>query len=293
MSVNTKYKDSVFSFLFSDPDILRELYCAIGNVTLAPDVPVSINTLTDVLFMDRVNDISFEIGGKLVILVEHQSTINPNIALRLLMYIARVYEKLIEKRKIYSTKHFPIPQPEFFVLYNGTAEYPDETTLKLSDSFESRAPLGLSEKEKPGLELTVKVININHGRNEEIAKRCKTLSSYSLFVGKVQECEREGLSRDEAVKKAIGYCLDHDILKVFFEENATEVMNMLLTEWNLEEAKQVWFEEGREEGLEKGLEEGLEKAARNALAKGSSIEYVHDITGLDKETIKNLAAEQQ
>ena len=73
MAVNTKYKNSVFSFLFSEPDTLRELYCALENVTLPEDVPVIINTLQDVLFMDRINDISFEIGGKLVVLIEHQS----------------------------------------------------------------------------------------------------------------------------------------------------------------------------------------------------------------------------
>ena len=82
MNANTKYKDSVFSFLFSDPDVLRELYCALEDVSLPPDIPITINTLKDVLFMDRVNDISFEIGGKLVVLIEHQSTINPNMALR-------------------------------------------------------------------------------------------------------------------------------------------------------------------------------------------------------------------
>ena len=79
MPANAKYKDSVFSLLFSDPDLLRELYCALEGVTLPIDTPVTINTLNDVLFMDRINDISFEIGGKLVILIEHQSTINPNI----------------------------------------------------------------------------------------------------------------------------------------------------------------------------------------------------------------------
>jgi predicted transposase/invertase (TIGR01784 family) len=75
---------------------------------------------------------------------------------------------------------------------------------------------------------------------------------------------------------------------------------MLMTEWNLEDAKQVWYEEGMEEGLEKGLEkgreeglergreEGREEIARNALAEGVSIEIVRKITGLDIETIKNL-----
>ena len=66
MAVNIKHKDSLFSFLFSDPDVLRELYCALEGITLPPDVPVTINTLQDILFMDMVNDISFEIGDKYV-----------------------------------------------------------------------------------------------------------------------------------------------------------------------------------------------------------------------------------
>ena len=129
MGVNTKYKDSVFSFLFSDPDVLRELYCALEGVSLPQDVPVTINTLQDVLYMDRVNDISFEIGGKLVILIEHQASLNPNMALRLLMYGARVYEKIVTGKDIYSSRRILLPQPEFYVLYNGTAAYPDETTM--------------------------------------------------------------------------------------------------------------------------------------------------------------------
>jgi hypothetical protein len=51
--------------------------------------------LEGVLFKARMNDISFEIGDKLVVLIEHQSTINPNMPLRLLLYIGRVYEKIL------------------------------------------------------------------------------------------------------------------------------------------------------------------------------------------------------
>ena len=284
MGANTKYKDSVFSFLFSDPCLLRELYCALEGVTLPPDVPVTINTLQDVLFMDKINDISFEIDKKLIILVEHQSTINPNMCLRLLMYIARVYEKIIDRKKTYSQQRLPLPRPEFFVLYNGKAEYPDETIMKLSGSYVGVESLGLTEKSDPALELVVKVINITHGRNEKIASRCKTLWSYSAFVGKVYEYEKEGNDLEGAIKKAINYCLEHDILREFFEKNATEVMNMLLTEWNWEEAKQVWQEESREEGIE--------TTARNALAKGYPLEAIHDITGLDMETLNRLASEK-
>jgi hypothetical protein len=93
--------------------VLRAIYCALEGVSLPEDVPVTINTLEDVLFKDRMNDISFEIGGKLVILIEHQSTVNPNMALRLLMYVARVYEKIVEGKSIFTSKKIPIPRPEF------------------------------------------------------------------------------------------------------------------------------------------------------------------------------------
>ena len=76
MQTNKRFKSSVFSLLFSEPDLLRELYCALDGVSLPPDAPVSINTLEDVLFMDFINDISFQIDVKLVVLIEHQSTIN-------------------------------------------------------------------------------------------------------------------------------------------------------------------------------------------------------------------------
>ncbi|MDR1868726.1 MAG: hypothetical protein LBQ82_01940, partial [Treponema sp.] len=78
MKINNKFKDSMFTMLFSSPDLLRELYCALEGVNLPQDAPVSINTLENVLFMEFNNDISFEIDGKLVVLIEHQSTINPN-----------------------------------------------------------------------------------------------------------------------------------------------------------------------------------------------------------------------
>jgi hypothetical protein len=311
MGANIKYKDSVFSSVFSHPDILRELYCAIVDVNLPPDIPITINTLEDALFMGQLNDISFSIGDKLVVLIEHQSTINPNIALRLLMYIGRVYEKIIKPKKIYGTKLIPIPRPEFFVLYNGTAPYPDEKTLKLSDMFESASSLGLPEK-SPSLELELRVININHGQNEDIIKRCETLRCYSAFVAKVREYEGKGLSLEAAIKKAIQYCIEHDILKEFMEQHGTEVISMLFGEWNLDEVLDLRFEEGiekgreegREEGMEIGIEKGMEKGreegmekgmakvARNALAEGASLEFIHVITGLDMETIERLASRQ-
>ena len=259
MKANTKFKSSVFSLLFSDPDVLRELYCALKGMTLPDDVPVVINTLEDVLFMDQLNDISFEIGGRLVVLIEHQSTINPNMALRLLMYIGRIYEKIVEDKNIYSKKQIYIPQPEFFVLYNGIDPFPDECNFKLSELFMDIEPLGLPEKAIPVLELEVKVLNINEGKNEAIVKKCRFLSQYSAFTAKVRELKNGGYSLQEAIKRAVVYCRSHDILKEFLEKQASEVLSMLMTEWNMDDALAVRYEEGLEDGEQKGIQIGEKK----------------------------------
>jgi hypothetical protein len=285
MGANRQYKASVFSFLFSDPDTLRELYGALEGITLPPDVPVAINTLEGVLFADRANDISCDIGGKLVVLIEHQSTLNPNMPLRLLLYIARIYEKTIAGKKIYSTERIAIPLPEFFILYNGAGPCPDRQTVKLSDAFISPASLGIGGAEAPKLELVAQVINISHGRNEAIARRCRTLNEYSAFIAQARGFEKQLGNRTEAMKQAVRYCRGHGILKEFLEEHASEVINMLLTEWNWDDALAVRFEEGEN----KGRKERDKEVAKNALKEGASMEFVQRITGLSIEDIERLA----
>jgi len=317
MNTNRNHKDSVFSFLFSNPDILRELYSAIEGVAIPPDIPVDINTLSDVLFMTQINDISFLIDNRLVVLIEHQSTINENIPLRLLEYTGRVYEKIVDRGKKYQKKLIKIPRPEFIVLYNGVDEYPDYAELKLSDAFMNVEGIKQKGIEKIPLELNVQVYNINHGHNPEILKKCKTLASYSFFVDTIREYRKKKNSLEESVKLAVEYCIKNNVLKKFLEENSSEVVSMIFGEYdrdldiavNRREAWEDGREEGLEEGMERGREEGLEEGmergreegrmegleeekliiAKNLLSKGSSFEFVHEITGLPLEIIKDIS----
>jgi predicted transposase YdaD len=286
------------------------------GVSLGPDVPITINTLSDVLYMEQYNDISFTVDNKLVVLIEHQSTINPNMPLRLLLYIARVYEKIIERKNLYRERLLKIPRPEFIVLYNGLKPYPERSILKLSGAYEERADLKKGPVFPPELDLTVKVYNINRGYNEEIIRKSEKLKGYSFFVDKIRE-NRRTMPLEKAMKATIEYCIAHDILTAFLQTNSSEVINMLLSEWNIDEAKEVWREEGlemgreegqkigREEGREMGLEMGREEGreiglemgrenmavevARNALHEGLSPEIIRKLTGLDIDTIKNLS----
>jgi len=289
-TANRKHKDSVFTALFDDNEKLLSLYNAITGSELPLDTPVKIATLDSVLFMDRQNDIAFVINGKLVILIEHQSSINANMPFRLLIYIARVYEKLVDKNSVYRSKLLKIPKPDFIVLYNGTDPFPDEKLLRLSDAFmdapEVASGLG------GFLELEVRVVNINEGRNEDVLKKCKTLSGYAHFIGKAREYLEMGYDLKAALTKAINDCIEEGILVDFLKKHSSEVLNMLTAEWNIEDAKKVWLEEGREEGREEGLEEGvisnIVKLICRKLSKKKTREQIIDELDLDESEIKIL-----
>jgi predicted transposase/invertase (TIGR01784 family) len=134
----------------------------------------------------------------------------------------------------------------------------------------------------------VKVYNINEGHNEEIARRCEQLRGYSAFIGKVREFEKRAGEKEGAMKEAVAYCIKHGILQDFLKTNSSEVINMLLTEWNWDDALEVRWEEGREEGLEQGLERGREETAKNLKAMGLPLDQIATATGLDPVHIRTL-----
>jgi predicted transposase/invertase (TIGR01784 family) len=106
---------------------------------------------------------------------------------------------------------------------------------------------------------------------------------------------------EEAMKAAIKYCIEHGVLSKFLEERSSEVINMLLTEWNWTDATEVWQQEARAEARAEGHAEGhaegrtegrteeRREIAKNALAKGYAVQTIQELTGLDPETIKNLS----
>jgi len=275
----------VFSTLFGTPEVLRELYYAIEGVDIPVDAIIDINTLSDVLYMQQINDLSFTIDDKIVVLIEHQSTINNNIPVRLLMYIARVYESILDREKLYKKTQLKIPTPEFIVLYNGDEPYPDHRELRLSSAFENIKELKhLTNNEFP-LELIVQVYNINHGQNPEIFSKSKTLTNYSILIAKIKEY-RKNFPLDKAIKAAVKYCIENDILKQFLKKHSAEVINMLTDDITIEELADIRFNEGRdighEEGHEEGREEGLKEGRKEGREEGRDIGHEEVIELFDQ-----------
>ena len=248
------------------------------------DTPIEINTLEDALWHDRINDLSFTLDGQMIILIEHQSTINENMPVRLLMYIARVYEKLLQAENIYRRRRIPLATPRFIVLYNGQEEYAEHTVQYLSESF-------LVQEENPALELRVDVYNINYETASQVIEKSESLRDYSMFVHFVNEEREKGATLEEAINRAVRYCIGHDIMREFLQKHGSEVENMLFTEWNMEDALRITreegVEEGREEGRQEGREEGMEKSIL-AFADYLSPEIIAKQLGLSLEKVQSI-----
>ncbi len=269
MNTNKKYKDSVFTRYFSDKQKLRLLYNALENTNYGEETEVNIITLEDVLFMNQKNDICFTIDNKFILLIEHQSTINNNMPLRCLLYIAREYEKLIDRNIVYRSTLQKIPTPHCYVFYNGVRNYPKEKILKLSDAF-------LVPQNPPELELNVKVININYEENHTIVQQCQYLKEYSYFISVVRTYLKKGLKLNDAIVNAVKTCINENVMKKFLEKNASEVVNMLFTEFDMDTAKKIWKEEAREEGRNEGIAEGRNEG-RNEGKKEKQIEIAKNL----------------
>lgn len=255
--VNKKYKDTVFRRLFGEAHNALSLYNSLNGTAYTDEAMLEYNTLENAIYMNFKNDISFLIAHHMN-LYEHQSTINPNMPLRDLIYISEQLQVYIKELSIYSTKLQRIPTPSFVVFYNGSDEMPEKVVLRLSDAFE--VPV-----EDPELELKVTVYNINSGKNEELKKKCPVLAEYMTYIDKVRKYA-DKMELKEAVEAAINECIREHVLVDFLKQQKAEVIMLSIYEYDEErELKLIRADErelGREEGLKQGMEQGMEQGVK-------------------------------
>ena len=224
---------------------LLELFNALNGTDFTDSSNVTINTLEGSFFSNIKNDISFLMDNLMVVLIEHQTTINPNMPLRFLSYVDELYRRYTHSchDKIYSQELVKIPAPEFFVFYDGENTSFEQQTLKLSNAFKT---------ESNNLELIVHVYNLAEGMNTDFLNRCQSLKEYCIFSNKYKEFRRQGQDIDTAVRAAVRYCLDNDIMKEYLVNNQKEVIDMFGFEWNEREEKEALFKAGEARGEDKG-----------------------------------------
>ncbi len=255
-TANPQYQDSLFRVLFSSPEKAIELYNALEGTDYGPDTQVDMTTLDEVFFSDRRNDLSFVIDTHYVVMAEQQSTKCKNMPLRLLGYAARTLEKMVPDTAIYSSRLYPFPIPEFYVLYTGEEAW-DTDLLRLSDGFLLRGAEG--EIPENSMELVVKIINVSYNKDNEVIKRSETLEGYSRLIHYIKENRKRGMNKEHSIDAAITRCIDEGYLAEFLK-NRKEVSKLILgSNITMEEYGQVLAEDARLEGFEKGRQEGVEK----------------------------------
>ena len=99
--VQRNYKDTVFRMLFREKKNLLSLYNALNGTNYTDVDDLEITTLENAVYMNYKNDISFVFDFELL-LYEHQSTCNPNMPLRDLLYVSRVLQNRIRNENLYS-----------------------------------------------------------------------------------------------------------------------------------------------------------------------------------------------
>ena len=300
---NRRYKDSVFVDLFSEDasakDNFLSLYNALHGTHLDASAELKPLRLDRVMYMSFRNDVSCLIDNKIIVLAEHQSTVNANMPLRFLEYVARLYEQIQSPRDRYLRALKMIPTPEFYLFYNGREPYPPSDTLKLSDAF-------LTRPATPSLDLYVRVININCGRADKVVAACPPLAEYGIFVDTVRK--HIALNPENGFRNAIKECIQNDILRDYLQRKSREVMNMLIAEYDYdvdievqrEEASKIAFAQGIEQGIESGIAQGIERGiadglhrkaiedARNLKKLGVATDIIARATGLSTEDIAAL-----
>ena len=259
LKMQRNYKDTVFRMLFNNKEALLSLYNAINGTHYERTDDLEIITLENAVYMAMKNDIAF-ILGLYMNLYEHQSTLNPNMPLRDLFYIAKQMEKLVVDDTLYSSRVVKIPTPKFIVFYNGVDACEERRILKLSDAFQKK-------EEEVDLELKVLVLNINAGMNRQIMESCQTLKEYSIYVERVRKY-RAVMPIEQAVEKAVTECIRENILADFLKKQRAEVVAMSILEYNEEEEIKKIRASERRGGYDDGWSAGNEAGRIEGEAAG-------------------------
>ena len=214
-------------------------------------------TLKNAVYMNMKNDQAFLLDMQLN-LYEHQSTWNPNMPLRFLMYVAKEYQMLVRNQTLYASALVKVPTPHFVVFYNGETEQEAETILRLSHSFQQKT-------DKPELELMVRVLNINLDKKQEVLEACQLLKEYMLLVNKIRRYTDEYKDINQAVEQAVTECIEENILADFLRKNRAEAIEMCIFEYDDKREKELIrkaeYAEGMKEGERIGREAGKKEEA--------------------------------
>ena len=271
--INREFKSDLFAYIFGSSENKEwalSLFNAMNHTQIENPEALQIMTIENYLYLGMKNDVALMVKD-IIGIIEHQSTYNPNMPVRELMYASRLYDKYIQKNEynLYSSKRIPLPTPRLVVLYNGVKKKEDQV-LKLSDSFDETYQ-GVAD-----IEVSVHMYNINYGYNDDLLQNCKPLKEYSWFVERIryykneiiQSTSEEEMPIEIAVGKAVDDMPVDFEIKPFLMAHRAEVIGMLFMEYNEEETMRLVGKEKYEDGFKEGYNDGKEDGFKDGKNRG-------------------------
>ena len=289
--INRENKDRLFRFIFGNEENKAwtlSLYNAVNGTSYQNPDDIMITTIQDALYMGMKDDISILVYATMN-MFEQQSTFNPNLPLRYLIYAGMIYSGLIESGKwkinLYSSKIQKLPVPKCVCFYNGIQEK-DDMILELSSAF--------PENSDPDLQVRVHMLNINYGRNEALLNACAPLRDYSFLIYRIRIHQNNGMEIGDAVDLAVNELSDDSVIKPFIMKNRAEVKRMCITEYDEVKTMNMFREEGREEGYNEGRADGYNSGRTDGYNSGRTDGQLQSLVSLAEKryiTIEQAAEE--
>ncbi len=272
--------------------------------------------------VDLLYSVNFgEEKGYLILLVEHQSSQDYKMPLRIMKYILKICDDYLKNNK---GKKIPLIYPILF--YGGETKY--TAPLSLWDLFSN------AERAKAYLTKPIQLVETNNFKKEDIRGR-DYAGLMMYFMSKIRECDIfpflheviESIAKIsnngdiEYIESILYYVLDkadsEEVDGIFSEfkkavtvKHSEVIMTIAerLEQRGITKGKEVGIqigmergmkrgmergmERGRQEGIEKGMErgrqEGIEKVALHMLSNKLDEKLVAESTGLSLEEIKKL-----
>ncbi len=265
---NREYKDSMFKDLFSIPKNSAELINALLDTNYKEEDIENV-TLSNVLRKDIYNDLAFLTKeNELIVLIEHQSTLNCNMPLRMLLYLVDEYKRIIDANdlNLYRNTLISLPTPKFFVIYTNE-QAQEQQVLKLSDCFQGETSFELE------------VVCYNILKSNILGEKSKTIQEYATFIQLVFTHLKEKMSLKQAIEKAMEDCQRSGTLETYLKNRRSEVFDMLALEFDIDKLQEASYADG--------IEEGLLLAAKKMIEKGKSYEEVSKILDIPQQSIEN------
>ena len=251
--VHRQVKDKVFRFIFEkDKEALLQLYNALNETSYEDASQLQVVTLESAVYIVMKNDLAFILAGTLN-LYEHQSTYNPNMPVRFLLYLGQEYQRIVEEaqQSLYGRRQITLPAPKCIVFYNGEQEIPEEQIIRLSDAYRDYDG-------EADVEVKVRLLNINYGHNKKLMESCKSLNEYAQFVELSRQQAKKKGNTKEVMREVIDYCIKNDILADFLKKYRGEVLGMILEEFDVEKYERSMEEYGRDKMLVAAVEANMQ-----------------------------------